>query len=108
MEVTGRENVHILRATGCEKVTSDGIPMLGKKLFEEMYGALHFIFISESQMSGASPQDEESRKPMLYAVGHSLGGIILRWALGHMYQQGIFDKVTPMAYMSLCTPHFGV
>ena len=48
MEVTGRENVHILRAVGCEGISGDGIPMLGKKLFEEILGALHFISISDA------------------------------------------------------------
>lgn len=41
-------------------------------------------------------------------VGHSFGGIINRYAIGMLEIMGIFDKVKPLAYISISTPHMGV
>ena len=41
-------------------------------------------------------------------MGHSLGGLITRWALGYLYSEGHLSKVTPGKYMSICSPHCGV
>ena len=45
---------------------------------------------------------------MLFVVGHSLGGLITRWALGYLYSEGHLSKVTPGKFMSICSPHCGV
>ena len=47
-------------------------------------------------------------KPLLYVVGHSLGGLVTRYALGVLYEMGVMENVTPHVYMSICTSHLGV
>ncbi|EFA85414.1 esterase/lipase/thioesterase domain-containing protein [Heterostelium album PN500] len=40
-------------------------------------------------------------------VGHSLGGPISRYAIGILYEQGYFNNVSPIQYISLSSPHCG-
>jgi len=47
LEKHGKENVHILKATSCVGITSDGVEKMGRLLAEEIHGALHFISVSE-------------------------------------------------------------
>ena len=41
-------------------------------------------------------------------IGHSFGGILSRYAIGVLESKNIFDKVKPLAYVSISTPHTGV
>ncbi|KAI8976555.1 putative serine esterase-domain-containing protein [Pilobolus umbonatus] len=41
-------------------------------------------------------------------IGYSLGGLILRYAVGVLGQAGIFDTVTPHYFITFATPHLGV
>ncbi|KAI8894006.1 putative serine esterase-domain-containing protein [Globomyces pollinis-pini] len=40
-------------------------------------------------------------------IGYSLGGLILRYAIGKLYSEGFFSKVKPIQFISLATPHVG-
>jgi len=40
-------------------------------------------------------------------IGHSLGGLIIRYSIGLMKKRMIFDYFTPHIYMSFATPHIG-
>ena len=40
-------------------------------------------------------------------VGHSLGGLIARNALGQLYGTAFWERITPLGYYSFATPHLG-
>ncbi|RIB28761.1 putative serine esterase-domain-containing protein [Gigaspora rosea] len=40
-------------------------------------------------------------------VGYSLGGLIARYAIGVLYNQGIFNNIKPMFFTTIATPHLG-
>jgi Ni/Fe-hydrogenase subunit HybB-like protein len=52
--------------------------------------------------------DEFDCKPDFYVVGHSLGGLIVRWALGYLHSKSFFTQIHPKTYLSLCCPHLGI
>ena len=72
-----------------------GIDVTGKRLGDEILEALR-------------PMLDNDQKPLLYVAGHSLGGMMLRYALGYLHSLGILAQVTPHTYMSICSPHLGV
>ncbi|BFZ58091.1 hypothetical protein PYCC9005_005149 [Savitreella phatthalungensis] len=41
-------------------------------------------------------------------VGYSLGGLALRYAIGVLYDAGLFEKVQAKAFTTFATPHVGV
>lgn len=51
------------------------------------------------------------RKLQLFVIGHSLGGLYLRNALGHLYKAKFFDNLQgplqPRGYISISSPHLG-
>eukprot|EP01132_Coremiostelium_polycephalum_P002542 gene2542-3145_t len=50
---------------------------------------------------------EKYQPTIITFIGHSLGGLILRFAIGVLYKKGFFDKVMPDQYISLSSPHCG-
>ena len=115
-------NLRVLRAASNAHDTHGGIALLGRRCADEvarfLVGAL-----SEAQRGDhgncATPeyccQDGTALKlpltvdlPELYVVGHSLGGLVLRWCLGHLHACGALACVAPRVYMSIGTPHLGV
>ena len=71
--------MRVLVAKNCSHDTGHGIKVLGLRLANEI----------EQVMT------EFDCKPDFYMIGHSLGGLIARWALGYLYSRGFFDSVTP-------------
>ena len=47
-------------------------------------------------------------KPVLHLVGHSLGGLVARWCIGHLGACGVLALTQPGVFMSLASPHLGV
>ncbi|KAG0055195.1 hypothetical protein BGZ83_009371 [Gryganskiella cystojenkinii] len=41
-------------------------------------------------------------------LGYSLGGLIGRFAMGILELEGFFDKVEPMYFVTMATPHLGI
>lgn len=41
-------------------------------------------------------------------VGYSLGGLMLRYAIGVLGKSGFFDNIKPLLYVTFATPHLGV
>ncbi|KAK9366032.1 putative serine esterase-domain-containing protein [Lipomyces kononenkoae] len=76
--------------------TYDGIDMCGEKVADEIEQAL------ESYERLNIPINKIS------VVGYSLGGLMARYAIGILYQKGIFKKITPVNFTTFCTPHVGV
>jgi hypothetical protein len=40
-------------------------------------------------------------------IGHSLGGVYARYAIGVLEREHWFEKIRPHTYISLCSPHVG-
>lgn len=40
-------------------------------------------------------------------IGYSMGGLIARYAIGLLYQNGFFDGVEPVNFTTFATPHLG-
>ncbi|OQR93247.1 hypothetical protein THRCLA_08497 [Thraustotheca clavata] len=41
-------------------------------------------------------------------IGHSLGGLYVRYCIGVLYSRGFFDRIKPMNVITLAAPHFGI
>lgn len=48
------------------------------------------------------------RLAKLSMVGHSLGGLYSRYCAGELLSRGFFDKVAPVNFVTLATPHLGI
>jgi len=71
----------------------EGIETCGQRLFEEIKEVIGNLDLTE--------------KPRLTFIGHSFGGIIIRYAIGLMLESGILDEFEPFMYMTFATPHVG-
>merc|ERR1712176_29035 len=73
--------------------TLDGIDKCGSRLIQEVK-----TFVSE----------HKSLRTISF-IGHSMGGLIARYAVGHAYNQE--DKTVfclePLHFITICSPHFG-
>ncbi|KAK7207167.1 putative serine esterase-domain-containing protein [Myxozyma melibiosi] len=77
-------------------LTYDGIDMCGEKVALEIEQALD------------NYERQGIRINKISITGYSLGGLMARYAIGLLYQRGIFKKVTPVNFTTFCTPHIGV
>ncbi|KAF0690506.1 Aste57867_18096 [Aphanomyces stellatus] len=41
-------------------------------------------------------------------IGHSLGGLYVRYCVGVLYARGFFVKIQPINFIALATPHLGI
>lgn len=41
-------------------------------------------------------------------MGYSLGGLLSRYAVGILYSQRFFDRVTPVHFATIATPNIGL
>jgi hypothetical protein len=71
--------------------THEGVEAGGERCLNEILGLLE-----------KNPSIE-----CLWCVGHSLGGIYLRYAIGRLYALGTFERITPGLYVTFVTPHLG-
>lgn len=77
-------------------VTYDGIDVNGKRVRDEI------VQQKEELERGGN------KVTKLSVIGYSLGGLILRYAIGILYKEGFFNEVIPVNYITFCTPHVGV
>jgi len=76
--------------------TLDGIHECGERLIEELKD-----LVSSSGL--------KAELKTISLVGHSLGGLISRYAVGHAYDKDtktVFG-LEPLHFITICTPHFG-
>ncbi|KAJ3271227.1 hypothetical protein HDV01_006960 [Terramyces sp. JEL0728] len=71
-------------------LTYDGIDICGDRVVKDIH-----TFIE------TNPIDQIS------FIGYSLGGLILRYVIGKLYNAGFFSNVTPMNFVTLATPNLG-
>ncbi|OWZ20208.1 hypothetical protein PHMEG_0005408 [Phytophthora megakarya] len=72
--------------------TYDGVDLGGKRLADEI-----------EQLAAKMPKLQK-----LSTIGHSLGGLYNRYCIGLLLNRGFFDKVAPMNFVTLATPHLGI
>lgn len=76
--------------------TYDGIDVCGTRISREIVSAIDSLEAAEVSVDSLS------------LMGYSMGGLMVRYAAGVLYTQGLFDKVAPGTFSTLFTPHLGV
>lgn len=76
-------------------LTYDGIDVNGKRIRDEI------VEETERLEAAGTPVTKIS------IIGYSLGGLICRYAVGLLYKEGFFDEITPINFVTFCTPHVG-
>lgn len=62
-----------------------------------------------STTSLSSSSTSKTKKVTQFSfLGYSLGGLIGRFAMGILELEGFFDKVEPMYFVTMATPHLGI
>ncbi|EGW33340.1 uncharacterized protein SPAPADRAFT_135780 [Spathaspora passalidarum NRRL Y-27907] len=77
-------------------LTYDGIDINGKRISDEIREITTSIQISGDNVVKFS------------IIGYSLGGLIARYALGILYANDYFEDITPVNFVTFCSPHVGV
>lgn len=77
-------------------LTYDGIDINGKRIRDEIMEEVNRLSNAKQTVTKFS------------IVGYSLGGLIARYCIGILYNEGFFDNIEPINFVSLCTPHVGV
>ncbi|EQC30088.1 hypothetical protein SDRG_12149 [Saprolegnia diclina VS20] len=84
--------LYIVAAASNATDTHDGIDAGGLRLADEV-----------EHLAASCPRLEK-----VSLIGHSLGGLYVRYCIGVLYARGFFDQITPMNVITLAAPHFGV
>lgn len=89
--------LHILRAeTIKDDSTYDGVDWGGERIAKEVVET-----VKELESKG----DHVVR---FSVTGYSLGGLIARYCIGVLYQQGFFDDIEAVNFNTIATPHCGL
>ncbi|KAG7397098.1 hypothetical protein PHYBOEH_001249 [Phytophthora boehmeriae] len=72
--------------------TYDGVDQGGERLADEI-----------QRLAQKMP-----RLRKLSMIGHSLGGLYNRYCIGVLLSRGFFDKIEPVNFVTLATPHLGI
>ncbi|KAI7869776.1 putative serine esterase-domain-containing protein [Spinellus fusiger] len=97
LEATHSDTASILNIRVNEsKYTYDGIDICGERLAEKI--CMH---VKELQFN-------KKKVTRFSIIGYSLGGLIARYALGILHENGFFNTIEPQAFITFATPHMGV
>ena len=92
-----QDKIHVLNSSVNEaKYSYDGVDICGERLAEDI----------ESTVVRLSENGKQVKK--ISMVGYSLGGLIVRYAIGHLGQKGFFNTIEPAVFVTFATPHMGV
>ncbi|ETV99976.1 hypothetical protein H310_07427 [Aphanomyces invadans] len=89
------EGVHVVASqSNCKdfSTTHDGIDLGGVRLADEV-----------EMLVAQCPKLQK-----ISFIGHSLGGLYVRYCIGVLYARGFFVNIEPMNFISLATPHLGI
>lgn len=78
------------------RLTYDGVDACGDRLSQEILQVC-------SQLEGTG----QGTVSKLTLIGYSLGGLIVRYAAGRLYADRFFDKVEPVNFVTIASPHLG-
>ncbi|KAM3583644.1 hypothetical protein VKS41_003617 [Umbelopsis sp. WA50703] len=97
LQETYKEKIHTLNVAVNEaKYTYDGVDICGKRLVDKIKTE-----VKELEAKG-KVVDKVSM------LGYSLGGLISRYAIGVLGEDGFFDRYKPMNFTTFATPHLGI
>ncbi|KJA23122.1 hypothetical protein HYPSUDRAFT_40267 [Hypholoma sublateritium FD-334 SS-4] len=89
--------LHVLVAESISgQCTYDGIDWGGERVAEEIQGAVKAL------------EHDGDRVTRFSATGFSLGGLIARYCITVLNQQGFFETIEPVNFTAIATPHCGV
>ncbi|KAF2005725.1 lipase/serine esteras-like protein [Amniculicola lignicola CBS 123094] len=89
--------LHILVAKrNSGSFTYDGIELGGERVASEIEETLEELARSGNEIKKLS------------VIGYSLGGLVSRYAIGLLFQKGLFEKIQPVNFTTFATPHLGV
>ncbi|KAG5645713.1 hypothetical protein DXG03_005408 [Asterophora parasitica] len=86
----------LVAETNSEDSTYDGIDWGGERVAKEVEDKVADI-------------EKDGKTVSRFSVtGYSLGGLIARYVVGILHQKGFFDKITPVNFNTIATPHIGL
>ncbi|KAL1723043.1 putative serine esterase-domain-containing protein [Schizophyllum commune] len=86
----------LLANTNSEEHTYDGIDWGGERVAQEIAKRVEDLEAKGDHVTKFS------------ITGYSLGGLISRYVIGILHQQGFFEKITPVNFNTVATPHLGL
>ncbi|KAL1734004.1 putative serine esterase-domain-containing protein [Schizophyllum commune] len=86
----------LLANTNSEEHTYDGIDWGGERVAQEIAKRIEDLEAKGDHVTKFS------------ITGYSLGGLISRYVIGILHQQGFFEKITPVNFNTVATPHLGL
>ena len=98
--------VVVLQATSYEGKTTEGVDICGQLLCQEVQTALGLTKDKKEKEEKESNADGAAFTYISF-IGHSLGGLICRFACGLLRELGTFINVQPVNFITLATPHLG-
>jgi len=107
-------NLHLLLPkSNADYNTYDGIEVGAERITDEIESTIRSLASSSSSTSSSTSTSTSSPASAagvtkISIVGYSLGGLIARYVVGLLYQNGIFDTITPINFTTFATPHLGV
>ncbi|KAG1144980.1 hypothetical protein G6F37_006388 [Rhizopus arrhizus] len=78
------------------KYSYDGIDVCGERAAEQIINVIRQLEKSKRKVKKIS------------LIGYSLGGLILRFAIGILGERGMFDRIEPDYFITFASPHMGV
>ncbi|ORY14453.1 lipase/serine esteras-like protein [Clohesyomyces aquaticus] len=96
-EAYPEDRLHILVAKrNSGSFTYDGIELGGERLANEIEELLEELARDGTHIKKLS------------ITGYSMGGLIARYAIGLLFHKGLFDRIAPVNFTTIATPHLGV
>jgi hypothetical protein len=95
--VTDRPELAVLLAkTNQEESTYDGIDWGGERVAQEI-------------LDEVEQYENQGKKVTRFSIlGYSLGGLLARYVVGILHQNKFFEKVIPVNFNTVVTPHVGI
>lgn len=85
----------------------DAVSIININIFEGSYTYDGIDVNGQKVISQIRPELEKGKYKTISFVGYSLGGLILRYTIGILYKEGVFDYLEPLFYISFASPHLG-
>ncbi|EIW79386.1 DUF676-domain-containing protein [Coniophora puteana RWD-64-598 SS2] len=86
----------LVAETNKEDSTYDGIDWGGERVAQEVFDEI-------------KKHEDAGKKVTKFSItGYSLGGLIARYLIGILHQKQFFEKITPVNFNTIATPHIGI
>ncbi|KAF9577693.1 hypothetical protein BGW38_006933, partial [Lunasporangiospora selenospora] len=92
------------------KFTYDGIDICAHRLVKEVHEVVKVIEDGGDihDLKGHKHKAQVKKVTQFSYLGYSLGGLIGRFAMGLLDMEGFFDRIEPMYFVTMATPHLGI